>query len=525
MIAAVLGLLAFAPLPAVTSKPIAHGVKVGSLPVGGYSLQEAAALLSDVLSRPVVVWYQDRQWLFRPEQHGLDLTDPGIFNALYEAVAVGHRGSALRRVGQLIVARVDGKSIRLHLDDAGIKAFVEELVRHLEGPPVDAQLVLADLGQPQGPFGFSDFDGRKITRVEPDRPGTRVLREQLLVRLMQAMTSESDRQVEVPVALVSATVRAEQVARLGITHLLARFTTEFDEARSNRAHNIRLAAQKVHGTVVAPGGVFSLNDVVGPRTEAAGFKEAPVIVEGQFVPGIGGGVSQVATTVFNAALLANLQVIERHHHALAVQYVPLGQDATVWYGLTDLRFRNVSSGPLLITAEIAPVPVSRAALATRWGVLSHLGFAHTRVGSAAHAMAEDAPEPLGAVSAVASVPRQLTVSIYGRMPQPFLVELFADVAEEGAPGNTIYVEDATLPEGEQVEENPGAPIRKVNVWRFIRVKGSQGVQAWQDHAAYSEYRPEPRVVRIGTGKVQDQSAAPMASTTPLPPQVPLRPAG
>ena len=133
--------------------------------------------------------------------------------------------------------------------------------------------------------------------------------------------------------------------------VLSQFTTHFDPSNAKRAHNIRLAALRLNGKVIAPGQVFSLNRVVGERTHKNGFLTAPVIEEGKKVPGIGGGVSQIAGTLFNAALLAGLTVKEYQNHARPVQYLPVGRDATVAWNLIDLKIKNDTPSPVVIKAH------------------------------------------------------------------------------------------------------------------------------------------------------------------------------
>jgi vancomycin resistance protein YoaR len=138
-----------------------------------------------------------------------------------------------------------------------------------------------------------------------------------------------------------------------IFKVLSRFTTAFDPSNAKRAHNIRLAARRLNGKVIAPGQVLSVNRVVGNRTHENGFLTAPVIEDGKKVPGIGGGVSQVASTLFNAALLAGLTVSEHQNHTKPVRYLPVGRDATVAWNLIDLKIRNNTRTPVKVRA-VAP---------------------------------------------------------------------------------------------------------------------------------------------------------------------------
>ena len=125
-----------------------------------------------------------------------------------------------------------------------------------------------------------------------------------------------------------------------LTAVLGSYTTNFDTSNTNRTHNIELASTKISGTLVKPGDVFSFNNVVGERTAEAGYDDAPVIIDGKLVPGIGGGICQVSSTLFNTALLSGMNIIERTPHFEPVGYIQAGRDATVAWGYLDFKFRN-----------------------------------------------------------------------------------------------------------------------------------------------------------------------------------------
>ncbi|QGU94691.1 hypothetical protein GOM49_05830 [Clostridium bovifaecis] len=132
----------------------------------------------------------------------------------------------------------------------------------------------------------------------------------------------------------------EILEKQGIKGKIASFTTAFNSNNKPRSKNIRLAASIINGTIVAPGEVFSFNKVVGQRTRARGFEEAGVYINGNLDEGLGGGICQVSTTLYNAVLLADLEVVERDNHSLTVHYVPLSRDAAVSWGSKDFKFRN-----------------------------------------------------------------------------------------------------------------------------------------------------------------------------------------
>jgi vancomycin resistance protein VanW len=132
---------------------------------------------------------------------------------------------------------------------------------------------------------------------------------------------------------------------------MAAFQTTLPDPLPGEEYNVGLAAKMLAGTVVQPGEVFSMNRTLGPRTRQKGFREGPAYSGGQVIRVVGGGICKISTTLYNVAILANLEIIERRAHGMLVPYVPPGQDATVSYGTADFKFRNTSGQPVLIWAE------------------------------------------------------------------------------------------------------------------------------------------------------------------------------
>ena len=175
-----------------------------------------------------------------------------------------------------------------------------------------------------------------------------------------------DFDVEQAKALISAEVKDEYVIDLIITKpnvtvdqigteafpdQLSTFTTRYDASDTDRSTNLRLACEKLNGTVIMPGGTFSYNETLGPRTYAAGYKNAKVYENGQVVDGIGGGICQISSTLYNAALMSDMEIVERRNHQFVTSYVGAGRDATVVYGSTDFRFKNTRTYPVRIVAS------------------------------------------------------------------------------------------------------------------------------------------------------------------------------
>ena len=152
----------------------------------------------------------------------------------------------------------------------------------------------------------------------------------------------------IPLKVISPDVTTNDIGPEAFPDLLGSYSTTYSTRNANRSTNIRLASQKVNGTVIMPGEVFSYNTTVGKRTAASGFKSAAVYAGGEVTTGIGGGICQVSSTLYNAVLLANLEIVERSNHGFNPGYVPAGRDATVSWGGPDFKFKNNRTYPVKI---------------------------------------------------------------------------------------------------------------------------------------------------------------------------------
>lgn len=139
--------------------------------------------------------------------------------------------------------------------------------------------------------------------------------------------------------------------RYGTPVLMSKFEATLPDPIMAERDNIALAARYLSGAVVLPGEVFSLNNRLGRRTAERGFKMGPMYQGNILSYTTGGGICKVASVLYNAAVLSNLTIVERHPHSMTVPYVPPGQDATLNYGTKDVRFKNTTSGPILIWSK------------------------------------------------------------------------------------------------------------------------------------------------------------------------------
>lgn len=169
----------------------------------------------------------------------------------------------------------------------------------------------------------------------------------------KAMLNEVKDEYEIPLKYTVPSVTTNMIGTEAFPDLLAKYSTNYNAKDTDRTTNLRLAAEKINGTVLMPGETFSYNTVVGERTIAAGYKEAAMYQNGEVVDGLGGGICQISTTLYNAVLYSNLEIVERRNHQFVPSYAKAGRDATVVYGSIDFRFKNTRNYPVKILCTVS----------------------------------------------------------------------------------------------------------------------------------------------------------------------------
>ncbi len=169
----------------------------------------------------------------------------------------------------------------------------------------------------------------------------------------KAMLEEQKDEYTIPLKILYPNVTTNMIGTEAFPDLLSTYSTKYSTRDKDRTTNLQLAANKINGTVLMPGEIFSYNQVVGERTIAAGYKEAPIYVSGEVVDGLGGGICQITSTLYNAVLYANLGIVSRSNHQFVPSYVTASRDATVVYGAIDFKFKNTRDYPIKITCGVS----------------------------------------------------------------------------------------------------------------------------------------------------------------------------
>jgi vancomycin resistance protein YoaR len=399
-------------------QPIALPIRVVPAEVTATELAPAAARARLALSAPVRLEYEGTRWRL-PRW----------------------------RIAELLSLPVAGAT-DIAIAGPGAEAWFAKLRKTVDRPPTDATFRPVGAGVEL----VAAKDGLAV-----DVPAT-------ARALLAAAVSRNDRTAALVVRTAEADRTTAEAQAMGIERRLSSYTTLY-AGTPDRITNLQLGVSLLNGALVAPGATFSFNARVGERTIERGFRPAPVIIKDEYDEDVGGGVSQVATTVFNAAWEAGLKILERNPHSLYISRYQLGRDATVNYPDLDLKLLNDTPKWILVAG--------------------------------------------------ASGGAGITVSIYGGGPER-RVESGEGTIRETGPAPIRRVKDPTLLKGETVIEEEGSPARATSVTRTVY---DEDGAVLHDETWNTSYRGEYRVIRVGTKpppkpKPKDK---PKAETPPAPP--------
>jgi len=186
-------------------------------------------------------------------------------------------------------------------------------------------------------------------KITPETTGTKLQKEELKQAIIDVISGELSQghiKIEAPVETTKPEITKEKLATINAP--ISSFSTSFSTSAANRINNIELATKAINGTLLMPDESFSFNKTVGERTRGRGYKEAGVIIGDKIESGLGGGICQVSSTLYNTMLQANLKADERRNHSLPLGYIGKGLDATVDWGNIDFRFTNTLDKPIYI---------------------------------------------------------------------------------------------------------------------------------------------------------------------------------
>jgi len=317
------------------SKLIYPGVKIDNIDLAGKTKEQALQILKQknddaVLERKINVKVGEKNYIIVYSKLGPMYNREEVVN---EAYSYGKNLNLLSKANLIKNPQIKDYSLKFTYDQKAMNDFVNSIAKQIDVNPVNAQIKMVGAG-------FS---------ITPDVKGVKLETASLLKNLISKVNGKvsPDINVDATTTITTATITAAKLT--AVNAKISSFSTEFaSRSSAQRANNIRLATRAINGLCIMPGGSFSFNGVVGERTVKKGYEAAPVDIGNKVGSGIGGGICQVSTTLYNSILKVNIKSTERLHHTLPSTYVPIGLDATVDYGNLDYRFKNTLAYPIYI---------------------------------------------------------------------------------------------------------------------------------------------------------------------------------
>ncbi|MDI6816105.1 MAG: VanW family protein [Actinomycetota bacterium] len=389
------------------------------------ALDEAKNTVKQMIDAPLALTYEQESWTITEEQ-------------IIEWIS-------FKKVREGAVWNLD---VGFDSDKATLE--IEKLTANIASEPKDAQFEIVE----------------DTVTIIPSENGVKVDLKRATEGMLKASKTSDDRQAVLTTEVAEPKLTTEDAKNMGIKEKVSSYTTHYSASQTSRVHNIKTLAGKLDGVILAPDETFSFNGNIGPRTASKGYKEAPAIINGELQPSLGGGVCQVATTLFNTVFFGGYEVVERSNHSLFISHYPTGRDATVSYGGPDLKFKNNTKFYMLIKTNATSSTLTINFYSTGRGI---------------------------EVAYTTSAP-----SNYKTFP-------------------TKYEDDPTLSKGVTKVKDHGSPGRDVTVKRITKIAG----KVVKEEKFFSRYKPKTAVIRVGTKeaavKPQPDKTQPSTPPTTQPP--------
>ena len=502
----------------INNDKIVSGVSISGIDMSGLSKEEAKAKLEEIYNKK-----QEQEIKLKRGEYETVLSpvlmevDYKIDEAVEEAYKIGKEENIFVNNYKILFALIWKEDIKVNmtLNEEVTKQTINDMNTNLSDVVIESSYTLEDeeLIITKGKAGVKidtdnllnktkeilkdtnisdDFIEIPVINKEPDPIDIDKIHEEVYKEAKDAYYTENPLQVYpeekgidfdvenareilkedkeeyvIPLIITEPKVTLDDLGTKAFPDQLATFTTRYDVSDVDRTTNLILATNKINGTVLRVGEEFSYNKVVGARTVAAGYKNAKIYSAGQVVDGLGGGICQVSSTLYNAALLANLEITERRNHQFVTSYVEAGRDATVVYGATDFKFKNTRKYPIRIVAT------------AKNGIL--------------------------------------TMTIYGIKEENEYTFKFTPKVLATTPYQTQYIDDNTLPEGTEKVKQKGAVGQKVQttITKFLN-----GKVVSSEVLSVDTYTPMTRIILRGTKKVSTEPEKPIEETS-IEPETPI----
>ena len=483
----------------IKSTKIPRGVHIAKIDFSNMTKEEAKSILEEIYSKKA-----ENEILFKYEDFETTTTyealevEYQIDKAIDEAYNVGRKGNIIKDNWELIKAIFQQKEIELEatIDEEMLNQIIQNINNSIEGAVVQPSYYRKEgedkLIITEGKEGVkvneeqiykdvyeliknqTDINIIKIPleNVQPDKIDLQKIYEEIHKEVQDAyytqnpfkvypevegvdfdienaknIIAEKKEQYEIPLIITKPNKTTKEIGTEAFPDLLATFSTKYQSSNVNRTTNLKLAADKINGIVLLPGEEISYNKTVGERTVQAGFKEAAVFNAGRVENGLGGGICQISSTLYDAVIMADLDVTVRRNHQFVTSYVKAGADATVVWGSQDFKFKNTRKYPIKITITVS----GGVATAKIWGVKEEVEYDIT-------------------------IETKKTATI---------------------PYTTQYVQDSSLPAGQQKIVQSGSNGQKVEAYKVKRLNGQVISTTLLSKDTYNAMK---KIVHVGTAQ-------------------------
>ena len=480
----------------INNDKIMSGISIAGIDMSGLSKEEATAKLELIYNekkeKDIKLIYNDYETILNPT---LIEVNYGIEQAVNNAYEIGKKDNIFQNNYEILFTLISKKNIpvEMTLNEDVTRQTIEDIGVNLPGVLVQSSYSIEEneLIITKGKIGIvidtdtllnkvkeklnstdinDDYIEIPVIEKEPDEIDIQKIHDEIYEEAQDAYITEEpfavypevegiDFDVEVaknilqedkeeyiiPLTITEPEVTLKDIGPEALSDELGTYTTRYDVSDEDRTTNLEIACEKLNDQVILPGETFSYNKTLGARTIAAGYKSAKIYSNGEVVDGLGGGICQISSTLYNAVLQANLEIVERRNHQFVTSYVPAGRDATVAYGSTDFKFKNTRDYPIRIVAT------------ARNGIA--------------------------------------TISIYGIKEDVEYTFDFTPKVIATIPYTTQYIEDSSLPEGTEQVKQKGA--NGLQVETYI-TKMLDGKVVSTTLLSKDTYNAMPRIVLRGT---------------------------
>ena len=496
----VLGFSVIFALVNINNDKILKNISIMGIDVSNMTIEEANKTLSEIvnekISEKLILKRDDYETSLNATQINVDFD---IQNAVNEAYNIGRKGNIITNNYKILWTMFFGKEIECNFkySEESLNKKIDDISLKIPGAVVQNSYYIEDedLVIVKGTKGLlvqkeelsntiineiKELDKKydvitiPTETVEPEEINLEKIRNEIYKEPQDAYVSknpttvhthvngvdfaismeeaeeiikEDKKEFTIPLKITIPKKTIEDLGEEAFPNKLATYTTRYDPSNKNRSNNIAISSEKIDGTIIMPGEVFSYNQIVGERTIAAGYKEAGAYAGGKVVQDVGGGICQTSSTLYNAALLANLEITDRSNHQFLTSYVSAGRDATVSWGGIDFQFKNTRSYPIKIEAS------------AKNGVC--------------------------------------TMSIYGIKEETEYEVVIQSVVLSYIPYTTKYENDPTLEEGKEVVEQSGYTGCTSEAYRILKLNGEVVSKTLLSKDTYD---PMTKIIKRGTKK-------------------------